>query len=316
MSSSARGPEKLACSDAALSATQPLEHIRNRLLDFCSRPLSQTSIGFILLVETFVNLCIVRFVPYTEIDWEAYMQQVGMFQAGELDYVKIKGGTGPLVYPAGFLYIFSALKALIGGASNIAAAQYVFVGVYALNTLVILVIYRQTKLPALSALPLLMSKRIHSIFVLRLFNDCIASLFAHTAILALINCKLKTAATLLSLGVSIKMNVSTHISPRDFSSRTVVTICCFFAGLIVKQSKACQWVEEKPHNYVHLVCVHHYEFYSHSGAFVRTCVRCCILQAMWFQCFGLVDCMVRSRSRGTRCSIFAPFSNQLYFEKL
>jgi alpha-1,3-mannosyltransferase len=136
------------------------------------------------------------------------MQQVATFQAGELDYINIKGGTGPLVYPAGFLYVFSAFKALSGGGTDIAAAQVIFTGVYALNSLVVLLIYRRAKLPALAAFPLLMSKRIHSIFVLRLFNDCIASLIAHAAVLALSYFKMKTAATLLSFGVSVKMNVS------------------------------------------------------------------------------------------------------------
>ncbi len=37
----------------------------------------------------------------TEIDWIAYMQEVGGFMGGELDYLKLKGDTGPLVYPAG-----------------------------------------------------------------------------------------------------------------------------------------------------------------------------------------------------------------------
>ena len=209
MSSNKRSPEKLACSEnAACNVAQPPVQFLKRLADACSRPLSRASIAAIVLVEIVISFCIVRFVPYTEIDWEAYMQQVGTFQAGELDYMKIKGGTGPLVYPAGFLYIFSALKALIGGGANVAAAQHVFIGIYALNTLVILLIYRRAKLPALAALPLLMSKRVHSIFVLRLFNDCVASLFAHAAVLALTHCKLKTAATLLSLGVSVKMNVS------------------------------------------------------------------------------------------------------------
>jgi alpha-1,3-mannosyltransferase len=179
-----------------------------RFVDFCSRPLSLTAVAALVFLETVLNAAIVRFVPYTEIDWEAYMQQVDAFQAGELDYINIKGGTGPLVYPAGFLYVFSALKALSGGGTNIAAAQILFIGIYALNSAVVLLIYRRAGLPALSALPLLMSKRVHSIFVLRLFNDCVASLFAHTAVLALANCKMKTAATLLSLGVSVKMNVS------------------------------------------------------------------------------------------------------------
>lgn len=31
----------------------------------------------------------------------AYMQEVGGYLGGELDYMKLKGDTGPLVYPAG-----------------------------------------------------------------------------------------------------------------------------------------------------------------------------------------------------------------------
>jgi alpha-1,3-mannosyltransferase len=173
----------------------------------CSQPLSRSAVVAIVLLEILISFSVVKFVPYTEIDWQAYMQQVDTFQAGELDYINIKGSTGPLVYPAGFLYIFSALKALCGGGSNIASAQLVFIGIYAINSLVVLLTYRRAQLPALSAIPLFMSKRIHSIFVLRLFNDCIASLFAHSAVLALSYSKMKTAATLLSLGVSVKMNV-------------------------------------------------------------------------------------------------------------
>lgn len=40
----------------------------------------------------------------TEIDWVAYMQEVGGWWSGEMDYTKLGGDTGPLVYPAGFLY--------------------------------------------------------------------------------------------------------------------------------------------------------------------------------------------------------------------
>jgi alpha-1,3-mannosyltransferase len=211
---SARSSQKVVCNEDAALRMQPPLQVRERLIDAFTRPLSLASIAAIIFVEIVISSCIVRFVPYTEIDWEAYMQQVDTFQAGELDYINIKGGTGPLVYPAGFLYFFSAIKALIGGGSNVSAAQHVFIVIYALNSLVILLIYRQAKLPALSALPLLMSKRVHSIFVLRLFNDCVASLFAHLAVLALTHCKLKTAATLLSLGVSIKMNVSISFRQR------------------------------------------------------------------------------------------------------
>ena len=204
MTSSGRkrgGGGDVPCGELAGGLLQRAVHI-------CSRPLSLASITAIVLFEIALNLSIVSYVPYTEIDWEAYMQQVGAFHAGELDYIKIKGGTGPLVYPAGFLYVFSVLKALSGGGTNILAAQMLFTFIYALNSLVILLTYRRAQLPARAVLPLLLSKRVHSIFVLRLFNDCVASLIAHSAVLALSHSKMKTAATLLSLGVSVKMNVS------------------------------------------------------------------------------------------------------------
>lgn len=40
---------------------------------------------------------------------------------GERDYAQLKGGTGPLVYPAGFVYLFAWLKTLTGG--SVAVAQ-------------------------------------------------------------------------------------------------------------------------------------------------------------------------------------------------
>jgi len=45
----------------------------------------------------------------TEIDWIAYMQEVAGFLSGDWDYANLRGDTGPLVYPAGFVYIYSAL---------------------------------------------------------------------------------------------------------------------------------------------------------------------------------------------------------------
>ncbi|KAK9753081.1 ALG3 protein [Popillia japonica] len=46
-------------------------------------------------------------IKYTEIDWIAYMQEVEGFLNGTLDYRHLKGDTGPLVYPAGFVYIYN-----------------------------------------------------------------------------------------------------------------------------------------------------------------------------------------------------------------
>lgn len=51
----------------------------------------------------------------TKIDWDAYMSQVSGFLEGERDFRNLKGDTGPLVYPAGFLYIYSAFQYLTQG---------------------------------------------------------------------------------------------------------------------------------------------------------------------------------------------------------
>jgi len=46
----------------------------------------------------------------TEIDWKAYMQEVaGVIEEGQFDYQHLRGDTGPLVYPAGFVWLFSGL---------------------------------------------------------------------------------------------------------------------------------------------------------------------------------------------------------------
>ncbi|RVW54627.1 Dol-P-Man:Man(5)GlcNAc(2)-PP-Dol alpha-1,3-mannosyltransferase [Vitis vinifera] len=52
---------------------------------------------------------------HTKIDWDAYMSQVTGFLQGERDYTNLKGDTGPLVYPAGFLYVYSAIHYVTGG---------------------------------------------------------------------------------------------------------------------------------------------------------------------------------------------------------
>ena len=55
----------------------------------------------------------------TEIDWNAYMQEVKGFLDGERNYFNIAGDTGPLVYPAGFLYIFSGIYYITNHGTNI-----------------------------------------------------------------------------------------------------------------------------------------------------------------------------------------------------
>ena len=58
------------------------------------------------------------------------MQQVSLYLSGERDYTLLKGDTGPLVYPAGHVYIYSVLHWLTNGGERIDVAQWVFGGVY------------------------------------------------------------------------------------------------------------------------------------------------------------------------------------------
>jgi alpha-1,3-mannosyltransferase len=163
----------------------------------------------ILVYETLFSAFIIHYIPYTEIDWIAYMQEVEGWLGGELDYVKLQGDTGPLVYPAGFVYIFSALRSITGrDADSIRVAQFIFMIVYILNLTVVLLIYKRTK-PGKPWIVLLLviSKRIHSLFVLRLFNDCIAMIFAYAFVVLLASRRWIWGCALFSLALSVKMNV-------------------------------------------------------------------------------------------------------------
>ena len=59
---------------------------------------------------------------------------------GERNYTKLQGQTGPLVYPAGFVYIFAFLHRITGG-GNIAAGQAVFAVIYLLIQATVLWLY-------------------------------------------------------------------------------------------------------------------------------------------------------------------------------
>lgn len=58
------------------------------------------------------------------------MQQVEQYLGGERDYTMIKGNTGPLVYPAAHLYIYSALYRITDRGNDILVAQIIFAGLY------------------------------------------------------------------------------------------------------------------------------------------------------------------------------------------
>jgi hypothetical protein len=81
----------------------------------------------------------------TKIDWTTYMQQVSLFLSGERDYSNLKGDTGPLVYPAGHVYIYSGLYYLTDEGRNIKVAQCIFMLLYLGTLAVVMQCYRLAK---------------------------------------------------------------------------------------------------------------------------------------------------------------------------
>ncbi|CAK4030416.1 Dol-P-Man:Man(5) c(2)-PP-Dol alpha-1,3-mannosyltransferase [Lecanosticta acicola] len=150
---------------------------------------------------------VIRYIPYTEIDWKTYMQQISLYISGERDYARITGDTGPLVYPAAHVYIYRALYYLTDAGQEVQLAQYLFAALYLLTLGVVISCYRRAGAPPY-LLPLLsLSKRVHSIFVLRLFNDCFAVLFLWVAIWCYQRRFWTFGSLAYSLGLGVKMSV-------------------------------------------------------------------------------------------------------------
>lgn len=73
------------------------------------------------------------------------MQEVEGFLNGTLDYAYLKGDTGPLVYPAGFVYLYSLLYFATDHGKNIALGQWIFVGLYLIMIHQVFKLYSVTK---------------------------------------------------------------------------------------------------------------------------------------------------------------------------
>ena len=192
----------------------------------------------LLAAETMLSVWIIRNISYTEIDWQAYMQEVRTwYDEAQYDYRQIRGDTGPLVYPAGFLYLFQALRALTD--EQVSAAQLVFVVFYVATQAIVLLMYQfpiaairkdwQTKSTAsssssssssssvpyihwiwvwrLAMAGLCLSKRLHSIFLLRLFNDGPTMLVLYLSMYLFARQQWNAGCVVFSLAVSLKMNV-------------------------------------------------------------------------------------------------------------
>ena len=78
------------------------------------------------------------------------MEQVEQIVAGERDYTKIKGGTGPLVYPAAHVYIYRALYEITDHGKNIFLAQSIFAVLYLATVALAMSCYKKAKVAELN----------------------------------------------------------------------------------------------------------------------------------------------------------------------
>ncbi|XP_054102165.1 dol-P-Man:Man(5)GlcNAc(2)-PP-Dol alpha-1,3-mannosyltransferase isoform X8 [Callithrix jacchus] len=161
------------------------------------------------LAEVGITFWVIHRVAYTEIDWKAYMAQVEGVINGTYDYTELRGDTGPLVYPAGFVYIFMGLYYATGRGTDIRMAQNIFAVLYLATLLLVFLIYHQTcKVPPFVFFFMCCaSYRVHSIFVLRLFNDPVAMVLLFLSINLLLAQRWGWGCCCFSLAVSVKMNV-------------------------------------------------------------------------------------------------------------
>ncbi|XP_054625090.1 dol-P-Man:Man(5)GlcNAc(2)-PP-Dol alpha-1,3-mannosyltransferase isoform X1 [Dunckerocampus dactyliophorus] len=166
-------------------------------------------VSVLWLLEIGINVWVIQKVAYTEIDWKAYMNEVEGVINGTYDYTQLKGDTGPLVYPAGFVYSFTALYYITSSGANIRLGQYIFAVFYLITLLLVFRIYCRTKKvpPCVFFFMCCASYRIHSIFVLRLFNDPVAMMLLFAAVNLFIDGHWSLGCGLYSLAVSVKMNV-------------------------------------------------------------------------------------------------------------
>lgn len=141
-----------------------------------------------ILVPLASILCkwVIGNVKYTEIDFSTYMQQIEMVNAGALDYSIIHGDSGPIVYPAGFIQVYQFLYWLTDGGAYLEIAQSFFGYIYAVTIMMTCVVYTMVDgVPPWTLYLLLGSRRLVSIYVLRMFNDCFTTLGMISVVLLL-----------------------------------------------------------------------------------------------------------------------------------
>lgn len=160
-----------------------------------------------LLIDSALTGLIMLAIPYTEIDYQTYMQQTLLFLKGERRYDKLTGDTGPCVYPALHLYLSAFLSLVSDAGRNLKAAQWIYAALYIFSQACTMAIYKAAQIPPIMLPLLILSKRLHSIYVLRLFNDCWAVVIMYVAVWAMCKRRWGFASVMYSLALGVKMNI-------------------------------------------------------------------------------------------------------------
>ncbi|KAJ3566674.1 hypothetical protein NP233_g6848 [Leucocoprinus birnbaumii] len=171
-----------------------------------------TLASLVIIGDALVTELIIKVIPYTEIDWETYMVQTQLYVKGQHDYSQISGPTGPLVYPAGHVRIHEFLYHFTDAGRDVRLAQHIYGTLYIFTLIATCAIYRKAgNVPNWVVMLLPLSKRLHSIFVLRLFNDCWAVFFMTLAVLTFQLELDDTAILLYSGALSVKMSILLYL---------------------------------------------------------------------------------------------------------
>lgn len=170
------------------------------------------------------------------------MEQVSLYISGERDYALIKGSTGPLVYPAAHVYIYTLLHHLTDEGRDIFLGQILFALLYIATLVVVMACYRQSGAPPFLFPLLALSKRLHSVFVLRLFNDGAAAFAMWVAILLFQNRKWTAGVVVWSTGVAVKMTLLL-LSPAIMviMALSLAFSTCVALGVLAVLVQVCTW---------------------------------------------------------------------------
>jgi alpha-1,3-mannosyltransferase len=178
---------------------------------------------------------IIMKIPYTEIDYKTYMQQITQIEQGELNYDKISGDTGPIVYPGGYVFLYSWMKMLTNGIEYLKNGQQFFRLLYLMTLALTFLIYLQmngrNRVKPIVFYFLVISKRLHSIYVLRLFNDCFTTFFMLGTILLL-----QLAANFKKGSYENENKTERRYMGLYANLLTFLAVDCYMLGLSVKMN--------------------------------------------------------------------------------